>query len=180
MTLDEFKKDLDKPKSWIVETYYWFYRLWFNGIVTIPSRIKCFYQRGRYGFSYQDVWSIDWYLLHILPPMIRQLQRDKQGYPAMLVKEGEDDPNGDKGMAIWMEILDKMASGFELKNAWEDDYPKVVGVLKLGKNLKEDAYYYDFKDPAWYAKYEIKQKEVDHAFEDSKQLLIEFWEALWD
>lgn len=34
-----------------------------NFLTNIPKQIKFFYQRGKRGYSDQDVWSMDWWFL---------------------------------------------------------------------------------------------------------------------
>jgi len=76
--------------------------------------VKWFIQRGRRGYSDSDVWNIFGYLLKILPPMIRQLRRNKIGYPTHLTAEK------------WAMILYQMETGLDDAKQlsefdWKDD-----------------------------------------------------------
>lgn len=66
---------------WHVITHFWI----------IPGevgrRIKWFVQRGWRGYSDRDNWSIDSFLLDILPPMLENLRKNTHGYPVDLTAE---------------------------------------------------------------------------------------------
>ena len=97
---------------------YMFFRwtLWEN---IKPSNFKHWYQRARYGYSYRDVWSIDWYLADIIPKMIRDMKKDLHGCPGDIIDNwgGEPKTDNDTTMAMlqWETILTKIANGFELQ-----------------------------------------------------------------
>ena len=68
-----------------------------------PSNFKHWYQRARYGYSYQDCWGIDWHLANIIPKMIRDMKKNIHGHPGGIT------------MDEWHDILDKIARAFELE-----------------------------------------------------------------
>ena len=45
----------------------------------LPSRTKFFIQRGRRGWSDEDAWSIDYWLVDNLIPMLKRLKNDSNG-----------------------------------------------------------------------------------------------------
>ena len=57
---------LTHPWSWIRE-------LFFN--------IRDAFRRAIYGWTYRDVWELDYFLLTILPPMLRYMAEHGHGYP---------------------------------------------------------------------------------------------------
>jgi hypothetical protein len=63
-------------------------------------RVKWFVQRGWRGYSDRDTWSIDWFLMRILPNMIDELRKNTHGCPVDLTPEK------------WDEILATIATGF--------------------------------------------------------------------
>jgi hypothetical protein len=69
----------------------------------------CFYRRGMYGYSYRDLWSLDWYLLQWLPTAIRELNRTRHSYPADMTDEE------------WGKVLEEMADGFEVALKIQDE-----------------------------------------------------------
>jgi len=65
-------------------------------------KIKNFIQRGFRGYSDEDVWSVDWYLASIIPPMLRDVAKYSVSYHPTL-----------ESMKEWQEILHRIADGFE-------------------------------------------------------------------
>ena len=114
MSKDEIKswekfttpEELDKIKIswWEKKIYFPLWRRW-HWICDIPYQIFYFYQRGRYGFSTQDVWSIDFYLCDWMPKAIRQLKKESRGHPIE-----------SKNIREWRNTLEKIARGFEAGN----------------------------------------------------------------
>ena len=90
--------------------YRFFYGIWDN---IKPSNFKHWYQRARYGYSYRDCWSIDWYLADIIPKMINQLKENLHGVPGEFIPE--DGEVTDKEVDKWESILDKIANTFKLE-----------------------------------------------------------------
>ena len=60
---------------------------------------KYFIQRGIRGYSDRDNWSVDGFLLNILPPMLKNLDRFAHGYPVGI------------GFKRWRGILKRMRKG---------------------------------------------------------------------
>ena len=99
----------------IYRFFYW--RIWDN---IKPSNFKHWYQRARYGYSYRDCWSIDWYLADIIPKMINQLKENLHGVPSDIadkyVAEDKHDIDMTHATAEWESILDKIANTFKLEH----------------------------------------------------------------
>lgn len=70
-------------------------------IKDLINKIKWFIQRGKRGYSDEDIWSLDNYLMEWLPKALRQLAKHHIGYPAKLTDKK------------WTAILNEMANGFE-------------------------------------------------------------------
>ena len=68
-----------------------------------PSNFKHWYQRAKQGYSYQDCWSVDWYLADIIPKMVRQLKNNAHGHPGDITEEE------------WSDVLEDIARAFELE-----------------------------------------------------------------
>ena len=89
-----------------------------NPIRTIPRwvrNIKHAYQRVRYGYCDQDVWSIDLWFLNIVPNMLEELMDISHGYPDEFDSNSHtivdiETPNqtDDEGMIKWKGILSEM------------------------------------------------------------------------
>ena len=93
------------------------------------KKIKWFIQRGKRGYSDQDVWSLDSYLMEWLPKALRQLAKNHIGYPIGL---------SDKE---WISILNKMADGFDAErindNLYFDGKISVCDAVKNEKIVHE-------------------------------------------
>lgn len=148
------------------------YSLWgvlhnpFDAFIFAPSRwVKWFFQRGWRGYSDRDAWSIDWYLNKWMPKAVRSL-KDGNGYPGGLFEDvygitwSDDNPwreptteETEKTWAVWQDILERIALGFEAGYILEDD-PSVWSTPK-GEELKA-------------------QKK------DGLTLFIKYYDCLWD
>jgi hypothetical protein len=141
--------------------YYPIYRLCEN-IRMFPKEVKWFIQRGHRGWADCDVWSVDWHLCRIIPPMLRRLRKTKIGGPF-------DDKHG--GVKRWNEILDDMIFTFE--------------AASLIQNY--DAVFPDKNAPterinAHRKKFKIKvfTKEEYDRYKKGWKLFQEYFYSLWD
>src|SRR3972149_432364 len=82
-------------------------------MIKIIRYLKSFYRRGRYGWDYSDVFSMDQYLSTIIPQMLRHLA-SKRVCPAEFY---DDDIN--KAYNKWHENLVEIANGFEKYNEYD-------------------------------------------------------------
>lgn len=73
---------------WLIISYYY-------------REIKYFIQRGYRGYSDRDNWSVDGFLLQILPPMLKNLRKNTYGHPIGLTAKK------------WDFILFQMEEGFK-------------------------------------------------------------------
>ena len=81
-------------------------------IINLFREIKWFYQRGTRGYSEKDTWSIDWYILKIMIPMLQNLRDTHHGVPGELTDEE------------WIKILNDIIEGFKAgKRVIDLDYP---------------------------------------------------------
>jgi hypothetical protein len=144
--LEEDIKNTPFYKSW----YYVAKRRW-DDITDIPYRIQCFWQRGRRGYSYRDLWSFDYYLSDVISKGLRDLAKTTHGYPDQAVGSFEN----------WQRLLFIIATAFEEHNTDEDVYAdewEKFGSDEAIKRLKE--------------RYEIRKEKM--------KLIIDYWGNLWD
>ena len=85
--------------------YYPIYRLC-DKIKMIPREVKWFVQRGIRGWADSDVWSVDWYICKIMPPMLKRLKKIKHGYPCDMTEKQWDSIISD--MIYMFEIASKI------------------------------------------------------------------------
>lgn len=95
---------------------------------TLRRKVKHFVQRGRRGWSDEDVWSFDHFLSGVIAGGVRQLRKNAHGHPASVCTTcgpgGLDHGVGCDGMAEWNKVLDQIADGFELhaKDSYSTGY----------------------------------------------------------
>ena len=111
-----------KIYNWYLDNIY--YPIYRFIVLTIwdkirPGTIKHYYQRARYGYSYQDCWSIDYHLADIIPKMLRDMKKTIHGCPGDIAEKwtekDKEDPDMIHAMNEWEMILDKIANAFELE-----------------------------------------------------------------
>ena len=73
--------------------------------------IRCFIQRGIYGYSSMDLWSFDWYLRKVLAGGLREFGKGGMSYPGV---RGASTPEQ------WQKILLEIANAFQAVNDFEE------------------------------------------------------------
>lgn len=111
MTYDELMEELNKGNLWrgIKYTFYYRPRNWIREIKVETVR---FWERGRKGYSYYDIWGMDYWMSEIMPNALRDLKEKSMGFPCdyehSLTEEGVKKAEKD-----YDDALDKMIRGFE-------------------------------------------------------------------
>ena len=95
--------------------YYPCYRLC-NKVRLFPREVKWFIQRGKRGYADSDCWGIDFYLVDIIPKMIKQLKGNRGGVPSCMFEDADDDSDKswEKARKKWYKILDEIIKSFSL------------------------------------------------------------------
>jgi hypothetical protein len=91
-------------------------------------KLRFFIQRGRNGYSREDLWSFDTYLAGVIAAGCRELAEISHGAPGALLPTDGSNPSGvdespeafEQAMEEWREILDTIATGFEAYADSED------------------------------------------------------------
>jgi hypothetical protein len=95
LSIDSFFDDMrltDKYRPWWhVATLHLHWWLQAHGPSVQYRNIRCFWQRGKQGFSYRDVWNLDTYLARVIRDSIGQLQDASHGHPASLTADEWDE-----------------------------------------------------------------------------------------
>ena len=89
-----WKYNLTHP--WLIPQYFYY-------------GLKYFIQRGLYGYSDRDTWSLDEYIASWLPSAVRRLQ-NSHGHPCGLTPKK------------WEKILENIARGFEAGLKIDEDF----------------------------------------------------------
>jgi hypothetical protein len=85
------------------------YRIW-DKIYSFPYQIKWFIQRGRRGWSDDDVLGLDYYLASWLPDALREFKKSKTSCP---IGYFDENASGGEECHLFDDELDKMIEGFE-------------------------------------------------------------------
>ena len=111
--IHDFENDHWYQRSWEF-IYFPLYRFFHNVIWEHirPGKIKHYYQRMRYGYSYMDCWSIDCHLSDIIPKMIKRMRKNLYGCPGDLYEKYGDD----EGHKHWDTILNTIQDAFQIEN----------------------------------------------------------------
>ena len=160
-----FKKSWDKLFAW----YYAPLRVW-RAFLNIPWELKYATQRFLRGWSDKDTWSMDFYLLSILPEMLKHLANNLNGCPASFYDESAPE---NQRLDKWKSVLLKAAKGFEQRREWESDYTEMLG-------YEWDDEKATFSNPEFKQLYEQKSKVIQAEFEESMDFLKTYFFTLWD
>ena len=139
-----------KPLLWHEKIYYPIYRffVWTVWDSIRPGTWKHWYQRARYGHSYQDNWSIDYFLIENLIPMLKKIRHDRTGTPMDFFrkKDGIDESGSptdeaqDLADKRYDEVLDKMIYGLKCAKVIQDldyDYKNNKRTKQMMKSVEK-------------------------------------------
>lgn len=91
-------------------------------------KLKHFIQRGIRGWSDDDIWDFDRYLISVISPALRRLAEKNISHPSKLTE------------TEWKRILNKIADGLEAPGKEEEKYLHEEVNLKKQAILDEKAY----------------------------------------
>jgi hypothetical protein len=103
---------------------------WFGDIFSTYTYInpaRCWYQRMRYGYSSDDVWSFDLYLLKLLPRALAEIRDSDMRSESISDKDWED-------MIMGITNYKHIYACYDLQcpyshNIFEQDFKKAMGLL---------------------------------------------------
>jgi len=126
------------------------------------NNIKYFIQRGKRGYSNQDLWNVDSYLCEIIPPMVRHLKDTQTGCPSEFFDASKVNDECWK----WKAVLEEIAQGFEAAQEIGNTH------CSYRKNNDNGSFSYEFD--------EERAKQLRAKFERGIELLKETFFGLWD
>ena len=102
-----------RKRYYLIHSWKWFQELF--------SNMRAAYHRIKFGWCYTDVWELGYWILEILPPMLRYLAENGHGYPG---------DNEFPTYESWQAWLLKMAANIESvqeenvekQNEYEEDF----------------------------------------------------------
>lgn len=103
----EIEKRL-KPLPRYLDAYFWAKRQNWLKPREWRAFVKTRYQRARRGYSYRDIWNLDWYLSNVIEKSIIDLRNTSHTYNDDFTEEG------------WAEALTKMADAFAAHREYHD------------------------------------------------------------
>ena len=142
----------------------WFYSpatFWSNIIATFRWVKHC-WQRAFRGYADCDGWGITFYMVEIMPPMLKQFKVDTHGYPGWGQASTPEK---------WDAVLDKIIEGFEAgKRVNDDEYFMATNADILTRQPTREEVL------SWGELSKADQK----IFNDNMKLFIKWFFHLWD
>ena len=128
----------------------------------LPSRTKFFIQRGRRGWSDQDAWSIDYWLVDNLIPMLKRIRYDRTGTPMNFYrkKDGVDKDGNSTDEAHRL-----------AEQRWDNVLNEIIYGLKCAKKIEDSDYDYEDKELT---------KRLTKSSQRSFELIGKHLFSLWD
>jgi len=108
--------------------YYPCWRL-FDKIRYFPKEVKWFYQRGTRGWSDQDTWSVYDHLIEIIPPMLRQMAKNKHGIPTSMFSKRAQSNSLEEG---YTKAQEKVA-----EKKWDKVLNTIIDTFEIEKGISE-------------------------------------------
>lgn len=153
--------------------------------------IKWFIQRGRRGYSDNDIWGFDYYLSEIICNGMKELKNQVHGVPGELAEKFRDknDPDSiDDAMEEWKRILGEISWTFETSSKIQNndlipvfDERKRKSAERHVKAMntpqkEEDKLFKDLPD----IHYEIMSKEDTKRYNNGWKLFQQYYYGFWD
>lgn len=129
-----------------------------NKLIYDFDSLRARVQRFRRGYSYGDVWDMDFWFMRTVKPMLIHLRDHGIGIPNELYLQDADNER-----ILWENILTEMVSCLELMN--EDNAEKHLGI----ENKDFSAEYYE-------KKWALMEENKNRFFE----LFSKYYYNLWD
>lgn len=168
--LDDFEKDW---RWWDWLEHYWYVYFW-NWFTSIPRNTKYFIQRGKRGWSEEDVWGMHHYLTDVLIGMLTEYRRVKHGYPSPLdgrTGDYEDD------MEKWDNILGEMIEGFTILRKVDTCGEHLEYGQEVPDSIRSSM---EQSMRKTYPKWRFTTKEEEAKVKRSFDLLFQYYRSLWD
>jgi hypothetical protein len=118
-----------------------------SSIREFPRTLKHWRQRAKRGYSYQDLWNIDYWFMETMPRMLQDFKKNLHGCPSEFTtrEDGTEYQNVDQGMKDWEAVIDRMIFCFtemhedtcSMKNEFNDEYHKQLSKPNEGKKVKD-------------------------------------------
>lgn len=157
-------------------------------IKEIGYNIRAAWQRATRGWTYIDVWNMDTWFLHTIPPMLHYLAENGHTYPDYPPFDGENGPERWKDWLI--ETADLLETGLEdWQNEHNEYYEEYMEHLmdKWEPPTKDENGFYVYKsrestelDKKYYARAEELATQGEKNVRIALARIAENFYSLWD
>jgi len=190
-TWEEMMEEWDEKKrnkKWYNHVWDW---IWFKILFHLkPSeikwqlrRLKCYFVRGKKGWSEIDVWDLHDYLSRVISESSKELLTGYAGFPTMVLPDDYDPCDEDKEKQKRIEE--------ECKKKWEDIVNTISWTFDVNKKLSSNSWYMarreDFDTEEKYQRHLTFCNEMVSKYnkpDDPHHLMtdeeIKRWEDGWD
>lgn len=155
-----------------------------NKIKYFFGSIRCMFMRAKYGFSYRDVWNLDYYLATVIENSVRYLRYNHSGYPTEFnPKQDFLDEEDSAANEKWEKVLDDIANAFH--NCLEENCDNTESYtpyakLKYVDKLPEDNEQLIEAKNNWLKEMEDREKYFEEQKNHGFDLLKQWFFNLWD
>ena len=129
-----------------------------NKLIYSTDSVKARCQRFKRGYSYGDVWDMDFWFMRTVKPMLIHLRDHGIGIPNELYLQDADNER-----IIWENTLTEMISCLELMN--EDNAEKYLGIENN-----------DFSVEDYNKKWALMEENKNRFFELFSKYFYSFWD----
>lgn len=134
---------------------------WYENLCSACCWLRGCWQRAFRGYADCDWWDMDYYLVKIILPMLKELRKNSHAYPGDLTEEK------------WTVLLDEMILGFEAaKRVCDDEYYKEVSGNSLEAINNATS-----KEIREWGRLSIKDQKI---FKQKMKIFVDRFFNLWD
>lgn len=154
-----------------------FCKSWWREVFRLPVRwardIKSFIHRGRYGWTYEDTWSLDNYLARVMGSTLLHLSKHAHGCPANYcgnAKSGDNlNDQYDESSKKWSADLERWGQAFRDYYIWQENN------LEFQYDHGDDK-----KNPRGYAARKKDEAAIHKNVQTALKEMGPWFPALWD
>lgn len=124
---------------------------------------KWAYQRVFRGWDDKTTWSIDYWLNHIMPDILKQLRENKIGIPIVFF-DGMEEHTDEKGILGYTKEQEKIA-----EELWNKEINKMIAGFTAGRLIND-----------WRYDLDGEYKYLEETFKKGMASFVEHYFSLWD
>lgn len=172
--LEEWKRQ--HPYLTFIENIYYSISRGIDNLFDIPMKIKCFYQRGKRGWSDRDWWGLDEYISNIVIECLTKLKKERIGLPTWSENKSEKQAKKE-----WTNILDTIINTFKINlDIIERDTIYIPIENFTWKKYKSYKRYVEKMKKKYNIKIRLMTKRESQKYEKGFDLFKKYFFNLWD